>query len=336
MEIATQQCALDNISNLTSQYLLSVGRAAAFQRDQADSRSLEVSPQSTYKPMIALMKFFRITPQAVLKRALHDVAADDTFPAGRPPLAVLAHYKTRDIPEYSEKLASLRSRLDATHAREIDEAERQEARLRLKKDIQDLGSLAGEDDTLPDAEDAASSYALLRMLLEANADSFGLAELDIAKDSGFPLHLLHSSLLRQMFPSTSGDLLYPFNPPPAYVSLAPLVPTQPGKGATKSMIGLLQPFLEARASSPYDLYDDDDLSPALSEEVRKSLATRPDVPFMTGRVTLGKRKREVPALAVGVGPINGLNISTATKSNTLQTVKSDSVTEKPKKSNKVQ
>lgn len=246
----------------------------------------------------------------MLKNALHDVAADDTFPVGRDPLAALARYRETDIPEHSRELASLSTRLVTAYDLEIEEAQHHEPRLKLETDLQDLASLAGEDDEeTSDPAEYRSSYALLRMLLESDNDHLKLEELQIPSDTGFPLHLLYASMLRQTFPSSCVDLSTPFDPPPPFISLVPLSESQTRPQAIQSTIGILQPFLQARTQSAYDLYDDDDLPLSTQTEVQKALATRPEVPHTTGRVVLGKRKREV-APAAAAPAVLGLNIST--------------------------
>lgn len=241
---------------------------------------------------------------------MHDVAADDSFPAGRDPLSALAQYRDVDVPQHSQDLASLTTRLASTYEHEIDEAERSEPKLKLEKDVQELDSLSGEDeDGETDAAEHRTSYALVRMLLEAENDHLGLQELRVPADTGFPLHLLYASLLRQSFPSSCGDLSRPFEPPPPFVSLVPLSDVQTREEAVESTIGLLQPFLQARSLSAYDLYDDDDLPLAVQADVQKALVTRPDVPYTTGRVVLGKRKREIAPPAPAPASI-GLNLAT--------------------------
>lgn len=149
------------------------------------------------------------------------------------------------------------------------------------------------------------------MLLEAESDHLGFETLQVPKDTGFPLHLLHASLLRQAFPSSSGDLVKPFDPLPPFVSLVPLSDSESRSEAIQSTIGLLQPFLQARNVSTYDLYDDGDLPLSMQAEVQKALGTRPDVPYTTGKVVLGKRKREAapPTSATNIVSGGGLNLA---------------------------
>lgn len=242
---------------------------------------------------------------------MRDVAAGDSFPSVRNPLVALARYKEHEMPEHSQELASLKNRLDTAYEQEIEEAQRHEPRLKLEKDVQDLVSFAGEDDDMPgDPAEYKSSYTLLRMLLEAECDHLGLEEVAKLSESGFPLHLTHASLLRQIFPESSGDLPKPFDPPPPYVSLVPVANNQTRSNAIKASIGLLQPFLQARSESAYDLYDDDHLPLPVDSEVRKSLATRPDVPYTTGRVVLSKRKRDAAVPAPSLPASTGLNLTT--------------------------
>lgn len=240
------------------------------------------------------------------------MAADDTFPAGRDPLAALARYRDVDMPEQSRELASLNTRLSKAYEVEIEEAQHMEPRFKLDIDVQDVKSLAGDDADSSDPAEIGSSYALLRMLLEAENDHLGLEELHVPNDTGFPLHLLYASWLRQAFPSSSSDLPKPFDPPPPFVSLVPLSESESRPEAIDSTIGILRPFLRARSLSTYDLYDDESLPLSTQGEVQKALATRPDVPYTTGKVVIGKRKREVaPATApTTVTTAGGLNLST--------------------------
>lgn len=250
----------------------------------------------------------------------------------RNPLAALARYRDVEMPEHSHELASLRNRLDNTYDHELEEAQRHEPRLKLEKDVQELDCLAGEDEErATDPAECKSSYALLRILLEADRDHLSLEELEIPQETGFPLHLLYQSLLRQFFPSCCTDLSRPFDPPPPYVSLVPLSEAQTRSDAVEASIGLLQPFLQARSVSAYDLYDDDDLPLSVGADVRKSLATRPDVPYTTGRVVLGKRKREVAAPAQPAPSGVGLNLSVAAGPPTVNGIRPSQAIDKPKK-----
>jgi len=273
----------------------------------------------------------------MMKNALHDVAADDAFPVGRDPLNALERYRGTDIPEQSRELALLSSRLDTAYDSEIEEAQNCQPRLQLEKDVQELESMAGEDDErASDPAEYRSAYALVRMLLEAESDHLGLEEMQIPTETGFPLHLIYASFLRQAFPSSCGDLSSPFDPPPRFMSLVPLSETQTRSEAIQSSIGLLQPFLQARSSSTYDLYDDVDLPLVTQTDVQKALATRPDVPYTTGRVILGKRKREVaPAVTVPALPNSGLNLAAGSALSGGVQSRPMQAAEKPKKPKEV-
>ena len=87
---------------------------------------------------------------------------------------------------------------------------------------------------------------------------------------------------------------------------------------------MLQPYLSARSSTPYGLWDDDSLpSGPAADDAQRILAGRPDVSNLTGRILLGKRKRDMSSAlaqaggagmtAAGAGSMMGLGVSLPSK-----------------------
>jgi hypothetical protein len=74
------------------------------------------------------------------------------------------------------------------------------------------------------------------------------------------------------------------------------------EGAISTLPGLLQPYFEARKTTAYELWDDNDLPLAngAAEDARRVLLGRPEVSSVNGRIMLGKRKRDV-GLTGGAG-----------------------------------
>lgn len=238
-----------------------------------------------------------------MKKALHEVSTIDTGPSPQSSLTSLARYKGVDLPERSQQLEALRTSLEDAYAQELEEAEGHVPKFHL--DIDDPSLVMPFEDLDGDIEDSdpQSSYALLRALLESEDDHLALEHMNIPSDTKFPMHLLHASYLRQTFPSQSSELKRPFDAPPPFVPIQPLTSQHSGSKAVKSGIGLLQPFMQARMESPFALYDDSDLPAAVSAEVKKALATRPEVPVSTGRIVLGKRKRDTGVTATAPPPV---------------------------------
>lgn len=80
-----------------------------------------------------------------------------------------------------------------------------------------------------------------------------------------------------------------------FTAPAPFIPLS--AGAISTLPALLRPYLDARLASSYGLWDDDALPSGMAEdEARRVLAGRPEVSATTGRILLGKRKRDTSLL----------------------------------------
>lgn len=164
-----------------------------------------------------------------------------------------------------------------------------------------------------------------RIALEVEYDHCAFRALGIDRESpNFDLRFLHSSLLRFLYPSSSSNEPPPFLPPPAHIPLAPSHPAgasrsspspPPDDTSLTSQIGLLQPYLAARRDSEYGLFDDDALPESgevdVAKRARKVVQSRPDIPVATGKVTLGKRKRDPIPTATSAVPAGGTTSSIA-------------------------
>ena len=162
--------------------------------------------------------------------------------------------------------------------------------------------------------------------MEAEYDHFALHALGIDRESpNFDLRFLHSSLFRPLYPSSPSTDPPPFSPPPAHVPLAPpqsvaASTSSPSPAADESsiasQIGLLQPFLAARRETDYGLFDDDALPESggvdVAKRARKVVQSRPDVPVATGKITLGKRKRDPTVVAASAMQAGGTTTSSTT------------------------
>lgn len=153
-----------------------------------------------------------------------------------------------------------------------------------------------------------------RILYEIDHDHLGLLSLGIDKESmHFEPEFLHLQVFRQLFPTSTLANDPPYSSPPTHIPLR-----KGDRTAISSQIGLLRPFLEAREATDHALYDDDDLpetETTVAQQARRTIAAKPDVPFATGRVVLGKRKKEaaVTAAAITAAPVInpvGLNLTT--------------------------
>ena len=151
----------------------------------------------------------------------------------------------------------------------------------------------------------------LRILSAIDLDLLHFAEAGLASEVNFDLGELYDSLLRILHPNSrsvtplphpravdnyaelataSSSSIPPFDPPPLQVPLS--------ADGIRHQIGLLQPFLQARRNTAYELWDDDAAPSGQAEnEVHRMLYMRPEVSATTGRVLVGKRKREMLAAA---------------------------------------
>lgn len=75
------------------------------------------------------------------------------------------------------------------------------------------------------------------------------------------------------------------------------------EGALSTLPGLLRPYLEARSATMYGLWDDDRLPTegGAADDARRVLLGRPEVSSVSGRIMLGKRKRDLGASNVELG-----------------------------------
>lgn len=245
----------------------------------------------------------------MLRRSLSQASPLTATSAG--PIQSLSEYLVRDLPERSEKTSSLAARLEAAYVQEMTAAE--EGKSKYAFDEAEL-----EDFDTNDAVLAKLYVALLvlaskllmscclsvRVLLDTEHDHLALLSLGIDKDSyHFEAAFLYAQAFRQIFPASSLTDQPPFMPPPAHIPLH-----ANDQSSISAQIGLLRPFLEARKETEHALYDDDDLpetETTVAQQARRTIAAKPDVPPATGRVMLGKRKKEaaVTAAAASAAPV---------------------------------
>lgn len=272
---SVSRTALDAVSHLLVQYFSRCGESLALYRD----RFAEQLPFGT-----------------MLRRTLDDVALSDGEPLDS--MAALAHYVGEDLPSQSQRMQSLSERLASAYDAQVEAAEA--GRPVYQLDEGDIGT-----EWEPD-EASNIPATITRIAMEAEYDHYALHALGIDRESpNFDLRFLHSSLLRSLYPSSPNTDPPPFSSPPAHVPLAPpqsvaASTSFPSPAADESsiasQIGLLQPYLVARRGTDYGLFDDDALPESggvdVAKRARKVVQSRPDVPVATGKVTLGKRKRD--------------------------------------------
>ena len=183
---------------------------------------------------------------------------------------------------------------------------------------------------------SANRYRSLRTraLFDVEYDHLALLALGIDRDSyHFEASFLYAQAFHQLFPSSQHAGPVPFLPPPRHIPLP-----ASDSSALSSQIGLLRPFLEARKATEHSLFDDDDLpetGTSVAQQARRTIAAKPDVPAATGRVMLGKRKKEaaVTAAAISGAPVvnpAGLGI-TAQINNAIRAASNITAGPSPKK-----